>query len=169
MFHKAVKLEYNEGTVLELTFQDGIVKRYDMGILFAKHDLFNKVKTLMPKAHKIFFSITILLFMIFSKFLGPGNSHHFCYAGISTIIFSIFILITFNSVNFKSEKIKTAIKVLSKYTLGIYCIHYPIGILLLYFIPKAIYPLFLCIMIFIISGIISYLLAKNNFIRKAVV
>lgn len=37
MFHKAVKLEYDEGTVLELTFQDGQVKRYDMGALFQKH------------------------------------------------------------------------------------------------------------------------------------
>ncbi len=44
MFHKAVKLEYNEGTVLELTFQDGIVKRYDMGILFAKYPCLSALK-----------------------------------------------------------------------------------------------------------------------------
>ena len=37
MFHKAVRLEYDEGTVLELTFQDGRVKRYDMGALFQKY------------------------------------------------------------------------------------------------------------------------------------
>ncbi len=37
MFHKAVKLEFKEGTVLELTFQDGKVKRYDMGVLFEKY------------------------------------------------------------------------------------------------------------------------------------
>lgn len=37
MFHKAVKLEFNEGTVLELTFQDGQVKRYDMKVLFEKY------------------------------------------------------------------------------------------------------------------------------------
>ena len=37
MFHKAVKLEFREGTVLELTFQDGKVKRYDMAALFEKH------------------------------------------------------------------------------------------------------------------------------------
>ena len=36
MFHKAVKLEFEEGTVLELTFQDGKVKRFDMGVLFDK-------------------------------------------------------------------------------------------------------------------------------------
>lgn len=37
MFHKAVKLEFKEGTALELLFQDGLVKRYDMRALFQKH------------------------------------------------------------------------------------------------------------------------------------
>jgi Predicted transcription factor, homolog of eukaryotic MBF1 len=35
MFHKAVKLEYKEGTVLELTFQTGEVKQYDIASMFA--------------------------------------------------------------------------------------------------------------------------------------
>ena len=37
MFHKAVKLDFKEGTVLELTFQDGKVKSYNMSTLFIKH------------------------------------------------------------------------------------------------------------------------------------
>lgn len=37
MFHKAVKLEFDEGTALVLTFQDGKVKRFDMGVLFDKY------------------------------------------------------------------------------------------------------------------------------------
>lgn len=37
MFHKAIKLEYKEGTTLELTFSDGKVKRYDMAVLFGKY------------------------------------------------------------------------------------------------------------------------------------
>ena len=37
MFHKAVKLEFDEGTALVLTFQDGKVKRFDMGVLFEKY------------------------------------------------------------------------------------------------------------------------------------
>ena len=37
MFHKAVDLAFGEGTVLELTFQDGKVKRYDMAVLFEKY------------------------------------------------------------------------------------------------------------------------------------
>lgn len=37
MFHKAVELKFKEGTVLELTFQDGKVKRYDMSELFKKY------------------------------------------------------------------------------------------------------------------------------------
>ena len=37
MFHKAIKLEFDEGTALELTFQDGKVKRYDMAVLFDKY------------------------------------------------------------------------------------------------------------------------------------
>lgn len=37
MFHKAVKLTFREGTILDLTFQDGKVKRYDMSSLFGKY------------------------------------------------------------------------------------------------------------------------------------
>ena len=37
MFHKAVDLAFGEGTVLEMTFQDGKVKQYDMAVLFEKY------------------------------------------------------------------------------------------------------------------------------------
>ena len=44
MFHKAIKLEYQEGTTLELTFQDGKVKRYDMSVLFGKYPQLEALK-----------------------------------------------------------------------------------------------------------------------------
>ena len=37
MFHKAVELSFKEGTSLEVRFQDGKVKRYDMASLFDKY------------------------------------------------------------------------------------------------------------------------------------
>ena len=37
MFHKAVDLEYKDGTVLEVTFQDGKIKQYDVAALFDKY------------------------------------------------------------------------------------------------------------------------------------
>ena len=37
MFHKAINLEYGDGTMLELTFSDGKVKRYDMSALFGRY------------------------------------------------------------------------------------------------------------------------------------
>ena len=37
MFHKATELNYYEGTKLELVFQDGKVKAYDMSVLFEKY------------------------------------------------------------------------------------------------------------------------------------
>ena len=37
MFHKAIELKLLEGTALEVTFQDGIVKHYDMSVLFSKY------------------------------------------------------------------------------------------------------------------------------------
>lgn len=37
MFHKATDVRFLEGTVLEVAFQDGYVKRYDMALLFAKY------------------------------------------------------------------------------------------------------------------------------------
>ena len=37
MFHKAIELKLLEGTALEVLFQDGTVKRYDMSALFPKY------------------------------------------------------------------------------------------------------------------------------------
>ena len=37
MFHKAIELSFGEGTSLEVRFQDGKVKRYDMASLFDKY------------------------------------------------------------------------------------------------------------------------------------
>lgn len=37
MFHKAVELEFLDGTALTVTFQDGTVKKYDMSALFDKY------------------------------------------------------------------------------------------------------------------------------------
>lgn len=37
MFHKAVDLKCLEGTILEVRFQDGLVKQYDIAVLFAKY------------------------------------------------------------------------------------------------------------------------------------
>ena len=37
MVHKAIKLEFKEGTALQLTFQVGKVKRFDMAVLFDKY------------------------------------------------------------------------------------------------------------------------------------
>lgn len=37
MFHKAIDLKFLDGTALEVQFQNGIVKRYDMRSLFSKY------------------------------------------------------------------------------------------------------------------------------------
>lgn len=37
MFHKAIELKLLEGTAMEITFQDGVVRRYDMSALFPKY------------------------------------------------------------------------------------------------------------------------------------
>ena len=37
MFHKAAKIEYKDGTVLELTFQDGSVKQFDISCMFDRY------------------------------------------------------------------------------------------------------------------------------------
>ena len=44
MFHKAVKLDYQDGTVLEVCFQDGLVKRFDLLVLFVKYPQFQALK-----------------------------------------------------------------------------------------------------------------------------
>lgn len=37
MFHKAINLTFKEGTILEVQFEDGKAKRYDMSSLFGKY------------------------------------------------------------------------------------------------------------------------------------
>ena len=37
MFHRAVDIQFLEGTAMEVVFQDGKVKRYDMAALFTKY------------------------------------------------------------------------------------------------------------------------------------
>lgn len=44
MFHKAVDLQFRESTTLEVKFQDGIVKRYDMAELFSKYPQLETLK-----------------------------------------------------------------------------------------------------------------------------
>ena len=44
MFHKAVALTFKEGTKLELRFQDGTVKSYDMAVLFGKYPQLEALK-----------------------------------------------------------------------------------------------------------------------------
>ncbi len=44
MFHKAINLEFKEGTTLELTFQSGDVKKYDMAVLFPKYPQLEALK-----------------------------------------------------------------------------------------------------------------------------
>ena len=44
MFHKALKLEFREGTRFEMTFQDGSVKSYDISSLFGKYPQLEALK-----------------------------------------------------------------------------------------------------------------------------
>lgn len=44
MFHKAIALQFNEGTSLEVTFQNGEVKLYDMSVLFDKYPQLSSLK-----------------------------------------------------------------------------------------------------------------------------
>ena len=37
MFHRAVELKYLDGTAIEVLFQDGMVKQYDISDLFSKY------------------------------------------------------------------------------------------------------------------------------------
>lgn len=44
MFHKALHLDIKDGTRLEVTFQSGEVKSYDMAVLFAKYPQLEALK-----------------------------------------------------------------------------------------------------------------------------
>lgn len=44
MFHKAVELNLKKGTSLEVTFQSGEIKAYDMAVLFEKYPVLEALK-----------------------------------------------------------------------------------------------------------------------------
>lgn len=44
MFHKAVDLSFGDGTVMEVTFQSGEIKQYDMANLFEKYPILEALK-----------------------------------------------------------------------------------------------------------------------------
>ena len=44
MFHKAIDLKFKEGTVVEVTFEDGMVKQYDMMVLSKKYPQVSALK-----------------------------------------------------------------------------------------------------------------------------
>lgn len=44
MFHKAIGLEFKEGTTLQVTFQSGEIKSFDMTSLFGKYPQLEALK-----------------------------------------------------------------------------------------------------------------------------
>lgn len=44
MFHKAIQLQFLDGTAMAVTYQDGAVKRYDISVLFSKYPQLESLK-----------------------------------------------------------------------------------------------------------------------------
>lgn len=44
MLHKAIKLDFLQNTTLQLTFQDGVVRQYDVAVLFDKYPQLKALK-----------------------------------------------------------------------------------------------------------------------------
>ena len=44
MFHKAIKVEYGEGTIINTTFENGEIIEYDVSVLFEKYPQLEKLK-----------------------------------------------------------------------------------------------------------------------------
>ena len=44
MFHKALELKFKQGTTLQVKFQTGEVKQYDMSVLFSKYPQLKALK-----------------------------------------------------------------------------------------------------------------------------
>ena len=44
MFHKAVEMKFLKGTAMEVRFQDGSVKKFDISVLFKKYPQFQALK-----------------------------------------------------------------------------------------------------------------------------
>ena len=140
-----------------------------LGILFAHYDLFNKIKQLnISNCIITIFGITVLIAMLLLRLSSPLKNITFDYAGISYVAFTVVIIYYFYFLKIKQNSLRNLIIHISNYNLGIYCIHMLVGKFIIDVVPKNTDELFLCGLIYIVALLISYILGKNKYLKRAV-
>ena len=134
-----------------------------LGYIFSKYNIFNCWQSVR---HRIIFIAFMLTISILCRYL--DNVSGYGYAGVRYIVIAIFLFAFFNWLPLQnvSEKIKAYINILSRYTLGIYCMHILIG----KFVEKAfIYvgfsarTLLMCVCLYVLCYIIAFFISKLPF------
>lgn len=160
-----VELKYPLGRLLE------VIPYATIGILLAK---FNINKYANKKIiHTILPILSIIIFCFLCKYEAKINVMGFYYQGLLILTKSVTLFITFYflPIGNVAEKVKKIIIYLSQYTLGVYCIHKLIGLILEQFINNKLNgTMEYCIIIFILSYIVIWIISfiPLKIIKKSV-
>ena len=129
-----------------------------LGILLRHYPIINKIK---KYRYPILF-VSLYLIMFFYSYELPFDIKGFNYPGISFIIQVLMIFIAAKMFPFEIflDKIKSIFIIISKYTLGIYCMHHLILSLIRNLLPDLFTRTFtFSICIYLICYVISYLIS----------
>lgn len=144
-----------------------------IGFLLGNNNVLDKLKfnRAYYSAILIFFTTILAIYVFFN-----GPEKQFGYSGIYCIILSTIFTILFYNLKINNELLKNFITNISKYTLGIYCMHYGIGQIYKILLPailhtnteNKIYQTGFCICIFATGLLISFTLYKIGNKKKII-
>lgn len=133
-----------------------------IGMMFSYY----RIESKLLSVKRYVFIANLSLFMLLWKFpIFSTLEMQFAYAGVSPICMTVLIVVTAMVISFEivPSKVLEAVKWLSKYTLGVFCIHYGVGRGITMLLTKMEYrtnTFTHCIIIWIICYVIAYFISK---------
>lgn len=100
-----------------------------LGFILKAYNIPEKVKKY--KWLQVVFGVSTIGTWLFAEYI-PKPDTTFAYSGVRYLIMSFFLVVFTLCLSFSwvSEKVLESIRKLSRYTMGVYCIHWPIGLVM---------------------------------------
>ena len=134
-----------------------------VGVLLLHHAI--PAKTRKHRYYAVFITALLIMILSYIKII-PDPEYGFDYCGIQLIIFTISVFILFYAIPFEklTDPLKLALKVLSKYSFGVFCIHLGIGMIweriICYYLNINTGSFIECVMIYSVSLALAVLIYK---------
>lgn len=165
-----------KGLPIELSYPCGrlveMIPYAASGLLISNYFVDFQNKSMSVKSVIMLVLISISAFVVMTGLFSLHGSYSFDYGGIDLLLMSISILSLFIAFPFNKlpNFVKAIILILSKYCMGVYCVHILVGRLLVLHgcqVDSMLFP----ISIYLISLLVVILISKvpNNIIKTAVI